>query len=265
MPSPSHQGALTGHPNSQPPAYTAQLNARLRQPPSAHTVPGALPILCFGDLLTARVVTIGLNPSWHEYLDDQRQELTGDARRFETLSSLGASSREALTAAQCAQAIAQMRRYFQPQQPIYPWFAHLDRVSQAARDACLQKQLVHLDLVQEATDPTWSALQHEAPEESKGLLTSGLRFLSWVLSAYPIQLALCNGRTAFQHVSQLCQARIMASDHVRRITWWVGAGQLGRRPITVAGWTLPLDKPTGLTGDDEVRLGWTMTEQIDRM
>jgi hypothetical protein len=44
-------------------ARQAKLYERLRRPPSPATVPGALPVLFFGDLLQAEVATVGLNPS----------------------------------------------------------------------------------------------------------------------------------------------------------------------------------------------------------
>ena len=64
------------------------LHTQLRQGPSDCSVPKSLPILFFGDLFTARAVTIGLNPSDREYLDAYGAELKGDDRRFKTLTSL---------------------------------------------------------------------------------------------------------------------------------------------------------------------------------
>jgi hypothetical protein len=66
----------------------------------------------FGDLFVARVATVGLNPSWQEYLGRDKHELTGPFRRFETLRSLGISSRGSLTQEQCDRAITTMRAYF---------------------------------------------------------------------------------------------------------------------------------------------------------
>ena len=73
-----------------------RLYARLRRSPSRSTVRGALPVLFFGDIFTARVATVGLNPSDQEYLDSHGTELDGVKRRFETLASLGAGDRASL-------------------------------------------------------------------------------------------------------------------------------------------------------------------------
>ena len=71
---------------------TAKFHERLRRDASVVPVPSSLPVLFFGDLLTARVATVGINPSWQEYLGPDKRELTGNRRRFETLTSLVAQS-----------------------------------------------------------------------------------------------------------------------------------------------------------------------------
>jgi hypothetical protein len=71
--------------------------SRLRTAPVPSTVPGSLPVLYFGDLLAASIATVGLNPSRQEYLSPEGEELDGPARRFETLRSLGVSSRTSLS------------------------------------------------------------------------------------------------------------------------------------------------------------------------
>src|SRR5215471_15041142 len=91
-----------------------QLHKRLRWDPMANTVPGSLPVLFFGDPFRARVATIGINPSDKEYLDAKGIELTGKARRLETIGSLEATDRSSITEGQAAQAIATMRGYFGP-------------------------------------------------------------------------------------------------------------------------------------------------------
>src|SRR4051812_46832848 len=91
---------------------TAVLHARLRRSPTAHSVVGSLPVLFFGDLFSARVATVGLNPSDQEFLDRSGEELEGTSRRFESLRSLGALDRESLEVGQCERAIATMRRYY---------------------------------------------------------------------------------------------------------------------------------------------------------
>jgi len=105
------------------------LYSRLRRPESPWTVPGSLPVLFFGDLLGAEVATVGLNPSDKEYLAADGSMLAGQAQRFATLDSLGASERAGLSDAQCAEAVEWMRDYYEPSKPVYSaWFNGLTRV-----------------------------------------------------------------------------------------------------------------------------------------
>jgi hypothetical protein len=136
------------------------MRARLRRPPSRHAVPGSLPVLFFGDVFTARVATVGLNPSDREYVSSRTgQLLTGMEQRFATLASLGAADRASVTDSQCDAALGWMRVYFRPGRPAYwRWFRGLERVLQGLGTSLSEGGATHLDLVQEATYPTWSAL-----------------------------------------------------------------------------------------------------------
>ena len=50
------------------------------------------PVPYFGDLSSAVVATVGLNPSDKEFEDDHGREIRGAGRRFHTLDSLGIAS-----------------------------------------------------------------------------------------------------------------------------------------------------------------------------
>lgn len=234
---------------------TGHLHARLRAPATPSTVPGSLPVLFFGDLWTARVATVGINPSRREYQDRRGQELDGADRRFETLASLGAPDRSCLTDAQCERAIVTMRAYFDPGKPVYAWFAPMTRVVRGLGHEYGQRQVAHLDLVQEATDPTWSALLTQRPEEARALVERDTTFLRWQIDTFPLRTLVCNGRSVFERVVAITGARIVARDRLARVTWSVALGQRGARPIAVVGWNIPLSRPAGLTAQAHVVLG----------
>jgi hypothetical protein len=90
----------------------AKLYERLRRSPSVSTVPGSLPVLFFGDLFTAEVATVGLNPSDQEYLTKDGLLRDGPRQRFATIHSLRAENRASLSDDQCAEAIQWMRSYY---------------------------------------------------------------------------------------------------------------------------------------------------------
>ncbi|MGW0454520.1 hypothetical protein [Gordonia sputi] len=58
-------------------------------PDSDRVLEWASPVPVFGDLKTARIATVGINPSNREFVDRSGEELVGRARRLTTLTSLG--------------------------------------------------------------------------------------------------------------------------------------------------------------------------------
>lgn len=246
-----------------PPNIGERLNARLRRPPSASSVPESLPVLFFGDLFTAGVATVGLNPSDQEYLGPGGTELDGVARRFETLTSLGASDRSSLTDEQCERAIQRMRTYYQPGKPIYRWFRALDRVTRAMGYVYEAGEVAHLDLAQEATDPTWSKLSQTSPAEFEALRSADLPFLRWQLETFPLHTVICNGRTVFDEVCRIIGGQVREEGKLKLITWYVGSATLNGRSVMLAGWNKPLARATGLGASGEEDLGRLLKSRLD--
>lgn len=233
----------------------ARLHNRLRQPESPSTVPGTLPVLFFGDLFTAKIATVSLNPSRREYTNGRGKELDGLDRRFETLRSLNADDRTGLSGQQCNRAISTMRGYFDPGRPVYSWFNSMSRVVEGMGARYWAREVAHLDLVQEATDPTWSALLSEKPDEGRSLLDQDGPFLRWQIETFPLQALVCNGRSTFDSVVRLVGAEVVVSEKLARLTWSVALGCVGDRQIAVVGWNIPLARPTGLSSAGQFEMG----------
>lgn len=131
---------------------------RLRISPTEVSVAGSLPVLFFGDALSAQVATIGLNPSKFEYLDAAGRALSGRRERFATTTSLGADSRTALSDSQANRAIETMRSYYDDGRPVYgSYFRHLRNFLGGMGMSFADRSATHLDLVQESTDPFGAA------------------------------------------------------------------------------------------------------------
>lgn len=241
------------------PSLIDPLHARLRRPPSQSSVPGSLPILFFGDLFTARVATIGLNPSHQEYVDRRGSELVGPLRRFETLDSLRAPDRGSLTSEQCGRAMATMQSYFQTGKPVYSWFRSLDRVAKGMGARYDLGEVAHLDLLQEATRPTWSGLD---PNELAQLRATDEPFLRWQLETFPLDMVICNGRTVFDRVQTLTKARLDKSGKLARVTWFVAMAEMPGRVMGVVGWNIPLARPTGLDREGHEELGRLLVRHL---
>ena len=244
----------------EPNLTISSLVERLRRPPSQSSVPGSLPVVFFGDLFTARVATVGLNPSHQEYLDRSGNERCGELRRFETLHSLRAPDRASLSAEQCDRAIATMRTYFQPGKPVYSWFRSLDRVAGGFGVRYDLGEVAHLDLVQEATQPTWSGL---TPPELAQLRAADEPFLRWQLETFPLEVVICNGRSVFAGVQSLTNARIVQSGTLARVTWYVALSDMPGRVMGVVGWNIPLARPAGLDKVGHAELGRLLCERLE--
>lgn len=243
-------------------ALPTQFCERLRRPPGRSSVPGSLPVLFFGDLFKSRAATVGINPSHREYLDHAGRELVGMARRFENLSSLGAINRTTLTDSQCYRAVATMRGYFRPNKPAYEWFQPLQRVLRGMGLQYENGEVTHLDLVQEATNPTWSGLAQVKREDAESLLRADEGFLRWQLGAFRLGLIVCNGKTPLEAVQKMVGATVVRAGKAERLAWSVAAGAIGDRRVAVAGWNIPLARPTGLNSQDQLQLGQSLAAAL---
>lgn len=239
-----------------------RLCARLRRSPTRFTVSGSLPVLFFGELLSATVATIGLNPSAREYVDRHGKELDGLFRRFETEHSLGVTGRHQLTSEQCDQAIETMRSYYRPGKPVYSWFRSLERVLSGMGVSYVAGEAAHLDLVQEATHPTWSALKVADSAETAALLAADTPFLLWQLRSFPLRAVVCNGRTVFDAVCTLTGAKLVETGKFARLTWNVATTEVGGRTMAVVGWNFPLARATGLDKAGHVELGRLLSKHL---
>lgn len=245
------------------PKIRERLADRLRWPPAASTVSGSLPVLYFGDLVRASVATIGINPSRQEYLSTGGIELDGAERRFETLASLGLTERGGMTPAHVDQAIARMGAYFTPGKPVYHWFQPLARVLEGFGASFAAGETVHLDLVQEATDPVWSGLHNVDRSEAKALLDRDSPFLRWQIETFQFRTLICTSATVLRHVLPMVNARAVKQGTLARLRWTVAVGRIGGREVGLAAWNIPLKRPTGLDNEGQIRLGKLLRQELD--
>lgn len=239
------------------PEQLATCRERLRREPIEHgyyrlVVPDSLPVLFFGDITTAQVATLGLNPSKFEYLDKQIRELDGSDRRLETLRSLGVTTRSRLTDAHCDAAIARMRAYFQPGKPVYNWFRPLDHLTRGLGFSYAAGTVAHLDLVQEATRDKWSDLHRTESDALRKLRELDRPFLRWQLDTFPIRLLICDGATASRAALQLFPDHTMLKDDIDLIPnrdTWVAATFRNGSLLWLLGWNTPLNAVSAGYGD----------------
>ena len=147
---------------------------RIRQPPpgDCHVFPGSTPVVSFGDIRTARVATVGINPTSVEF--------TGGH-----IPLVGQRS--------VHQVLADCNGYFQ-RKPLKRWFDQLERILKKFGDSYYDGSACALDLVQWATDPVWSKLPAPRLRKQKQLLSVDAPFLKMQLEENTnIKLVLANG------------------------------------------------------------------------
>jgi hypothetical protein len=243
------------------PDLLSPMRQRVRISPSMSSVRGSLPILFFGDAFHARVATVGLNPSRYEYLNETGQVLSGQCRRFDSLFSLCAGSREEISDSQADQAIDMMRSYFDKGKPVYGmYFKHLTNFLKGIGTSYQERCATHLDLVQEATDPIWA---HLSPQERATLLERDLPFMVWELESLPFLKAIfCAGKTVSEMLKASIRVEVGDTGSMKRIRWWLGSAVVGNRNLAIGGWNYPLDRPTGLGTTGELELGKMFAEEL---
>lgn len=179
------------HRASEVDAYLAE---RIRQPyPSGCSIlEGSTPVVSFGDVRSAWVATVGLNPSDAEF-QTNGQWLTGHQRHFETLDSLGLDSLEHADDEHILRILDACYGYFQGPNPYWQWFRPLETVlSQAVGASYADGSAAHLDLVQWATSPTWAGIPSKAARAT--LVEADREFLRRQLAHEGVRLVLMNGR-----------------------------------------------------------------------
>lgn len=179
-----------------------------RQLTDAAVIPWSCPVPSFGDSSSARVATLGINPSNREFVDHSGVELDGPFRRFHTLKSLGLARWSDATVQHKQLIWDSCRKYFL-RNPYDRWFRPLDCLISGAKASYYGglDKACHLDLIPYATSCKWTGLNNH---QRSVLLTIAGDMLGLLLRDSPIQLLILNGRSVaenFENVSGVCLDR----------------------------------------------------------
>ena len=227
------------------------IERRIRRPipPGLCVVPGSTPVVAFGNARTAKVATLGLNPSSREFQDSSGQDLVGCFRRLATHRSLGVCDLAIAPPATIAQVLEDCNEYFQ-RNP-YEWFNQLEPILNACGVSYCDGSVCHLDLVQWATKPTWGGL---CPSVRRCLLDDDAQFLREQLSNENIELLLVNGSGVACPLQEMFETEFkeLCLDELGLIP---GFGKNRTRLFTgsvlsevrVVAWNVNLQSPYGVT------------------
>lgn len=145
-----------------------------------YIVQKSTPIVCFGDITKAQVITIGINPSSSEFTkiaNNGRALLAGAERRLSDLQSLDATSTESLNSDQIETIWRDCLNYFDG--PYYKkWFLKMqETVVTPTRASYEGGTAAHLDLIQWATDPLWKEMLEIDAAAAREHIAADLPFL----------------------------------------------------------------------------------------
>lgn len=162
--------------------------------PFAH--PDWPPILFFGNF-GAKIASVGRNPSPREYTD-----AANDGPRLLTWSGVrdGTSVNDE---AACDAIIDMMVNYFDQRRVWLDWFEPLIRLFAGVGKTYQAGEVVHLDLIHEATDPIWSTFASRWPVQFAELLLEDIRLTKRQLLDSSIEVIFCNGESAYSAVKSL--------------------------------------------------------------
>jgi hypothetical protein len=222
-------------------------------------VPGTTPVLSFGDSRSARVATLGINPSKNEFVKAGRLR-AGTDQRLATLQSLRAESTSLLTKKQARTVVEACASYFHPHhKPYKRWFDPLDTVLKSGLGVnYYDGSACHLDLVQRATNPRWGRLDEKIKQ---ALLQEGLPHLNKQLTLENVKLVVMLGRQVIRQVETIGLARIHCAGSIRlgNRTYEHYAGE--RDGVRFLGWTVNIQSNYGVTSEFKSRLARWLQER----
>ena len=239
----------------------------------AGAITWAQPVPYFGDLASAQVATVGLNPSDREFSERDGTPLRGERRRFHTLESLGLRSWADAGDDQIL-AIEQSCDGYFGNNPYRGWFDSLDSIISGAGASYYggaRFAACHLDLVPYATKSKWSDL----PSSSRRyLLNIGAPVLERAIAGSRIRVLVLNGSGTADNFRYMLQCHL-ETRHMPEWTLttsrsgYAFSGVLDRLPrvgrldrgVLVLGFNHNIQGSWGITSEvkDSIR-GWFARE-----
>lgn len=235
------------------------------------------PVPFFGELSSARVATVGINPSNLEFVTNRGAELDEEERRLHTLSSLGIATWDAAEGAHVCELIRNCENYF-TRNPYRRWFDVLERSmapSGFSYYPSAANRMCHLDLVPFATSEKWSYL---SPAYRRALVAQGREAMAEFIRDSPLQFLILNGRSVVTEFEAFAGVEL---DAVVKDEWSLPrrdgsqvhgvlyTGQIDRlgsvefeRPVQVIGYNHNLQSSFGVTSAAMRAIGEYVGEQV---
>jgi hypothetical protein len=159
------------------------------------------PVPSFGNLPTATIATLGLNPSNREFMDADGVEITGNKRRLPTLTYFGLDGWKDAKEEHFHSILDFCFEYFE-RNPYDSWFKRLDYIISGTSYSYYfpSQKACHLDLIPFATAAKWGNL---TPVQQSRLLESNRETLGLLLCASDVRMLLLNGQSVVNNLEQI--------------------------------------------------------------
>lgn len=229
-------------------------------PRNAPIVEQSTPIVAFGDCTTARVATLGINPSYEEFQDSNGVLLKGNQKRLVDHESLDGDFTAGLSESQAEKVVAGCTQYFLHRP--FGWFDDIERVvlkpngmTYSSGEAC------HLDVIQWATNPIWSKITNQ--RECASLLENDSEFLRFQIASQGYEFIFLNGNTVIKQLKSLNLVKLQHAGFtsfghgVRKSRLWLG--ELGETKFI--GWNLNIQRHETTANNKEELSVW-ITNQV---
>jgi hypothetical protein len=231
---------------------------RIKQNPNnLEILRNSTPVICFGNLMNSRIATLGLNPSDKEFVDDDKNFLSGRYLRFQNCFTLMQNDLTKLNSNQTELVLQYCLEYFNNFNPYREWFDYLERHVLSKLDISYYNgTCCHLDLVQWATSNKWRDV---LPVNQSILLNSDYSFFLHQLDNQDIVVLLVNGNGVFRTLMEKGEI----SDEVNMI---IECGNetcqmhklllnTGKKKIRCIAWSKNLQSTFGLTNNMRNEIG----------
>jgi len=234
----------------------------------AEVVSWASPVPYFGNISSARIATVGINPSNLEFVDGAGKPLVGTARRLETLDSLSLAAWQEADG-QTVRTLARSCAMYFRVNPYRRWFDVLERILAVGGYSYYCGQLAaHVDLVPFATATKWGELPSRV---RRSLIADGRVPLAELIASSHLEVLVLNGRSVVDAfvastesdlsvtpVDQLSLPRA-GGKHIQGLRWdgvvtHIAGYDLGRE-VRVVGFNHNLQSSFGVTRRVMERIG----------
>jgi hypothetical protein len=219
--------------------------------PNMCITPQTTPVIYFGNYGTARACTISLNPSDKEFLDGNVRLLSGRQKRLCSREELNKKDDELLSDEDAKKVLKDCADYF-TLNPYKDWFDPFDHfINRFGNYSYYDGTCVHLDLVQWATTPEWSAVPDDIRQKH---LNNDLPVLKFLLEK-DFEIMFLNGRAVFDNVSKYLEIKLKEINTVFKNTKGKTSNlkvYYGKyKKTNVVGWNVNLKKTVAGSYEDE--------------